>query len=372
MSESTTVQVDSTNQTQSPTSPAKKSGSGCLKGCLIVLFIFILVLVGLAGAGWWFLNKQLGGIELSEPTTLTIESGQVERQSVTDWTQVTTGTTVSPGETLRTRDKTLAYITLSSGAEIRLDENTQITLTAEGTQTKINQDTGRTWSRIGRLLGKDESFEIESQTTLATVRGTAFTFIVSEDESMVDTDDGQVTVAAIEKIGKERKILSKIVVEKGFAAGILKKDFQDLKAGKKQLIKQAITEEIKNSDWFKGNRERDLKFLERLKQRKKLSPLELIKMVRNTSPQDLMKIQSLARRIASGEIELSEAQVSELERLAERVQSGNLDEPTLQAAADWLNSVDPANFSDTNHWKNSLRGIIPLLKKSGYRIPNSN
>ena len=53
--------------TDSETPPPKKSGSGCLKGCLVLIVTFAIILIGVAIAGWWFLNKTFGEIELSQP-----------------------------------------------------------------------------------------------------------------------------------------------------------------------------------------------------------------------------------------------------------------------------------------------------------------
>ncbi len=334
----------------------------------MVILIFFIILLGLAGAGWWFLQKQFADLEFSEPTHLVIESGQVEKQTDSKWSTVVSGSALNPGDIIRTQDNSWATISLSNGSEIRLDANTQITLKSDNDHITLFQKTGRTWSRIARLLGVGESFEIESDTTLATVRGTAFTVDVDSDKSMVDTDDGEVEVAAIEQVGQERKTLSKIKVEKGFSAGVAKKDIVDIKLGKKQIIKQVINDELKNSDWFKKNRQHDIKLQEKLKNRG-ANPLQILKFLKNTSPKDLGKLQNLVRRVSSGEIKLTDAQQEELKSIAKKINaSQKIDYGTLTQIANLLASLDPVNFSDKEHWKQSLRSLIPLVKKSGYQI----
>lgn len=348
-----------------PSKSPKKDGC-CLKMILIFVLLFVLLIAGIIGAGWWALNKFLGSSAGSNlPTTATVEilSGTAEKApDGTSWQPVQNGETVQVGTSIKTGSKSQTEITFPSGSQLRLDENTQITLSSSDTgNTSLTQSTGRTWSRIGKLLGKDESYEIDSQTTLATVRGTAFTFIVSEEESMVDTDDGQVTVAAIEKVGQERKILHKIIVGKGFAAGIAKRDLEDIKAGRKQLIKQAISEEISNSEWFKKNRERDVKFLQRLKQ-KGVKPTEILNLIRSVSPADILKLQQLAQKMGNGEIKPTEAQIDEFARITQDVESNGMTYADAQSLARLAASVDPGNFSDTNHWTNVFKHIEILMR----------
>ncbi|GAG16301.1 unnamed protein product, partial [marine sediment metagenome] len=84
---------------------------------------------------------------------------------------------------------------------LRLEENTEIDL-QEISEEKISikQNLGDTWSRILRLTGKE--YEIETPTTVATVRGTGFSVSIKEESVVVG--DGTVSVKSkAEDISKD-------------------------------------------------------------------------------------------------------------------------------------------------------------------------
>ena len=64
-----------------------------------------------------------------------------------------------------------------------------------GLGAKIILEAGKVWTRLERLLGRDETFSVESSDVVATVRGTAFG---------VSLIDGDVDVTVADKLATLR------------------------------------------------------------------------------------------------------------------------------------------------------------------------
>lgn len=327
---------------QSPLPAPQKSSwlGGCVKGCLISLIILMIIGAVTGYFGYKFLTKKLQGLSpTTSQTTLTIDSGTVPG--------FTSGQILSAGQKLSTGSDSSATISFPNGSEIRLDENTTLTLTSvTDNLISLYQTLGRSWTRVIKLTGANSNFEIETPTALATVRGTAFTTIVSPEESIIDTDDGQVEMAVIDRVAGQRKILQKLTVEAGFAASIPQKDLADLKAGRKQIQKLTTSQEFRNSSWYRSNKDKDQKLLDRLKNRS-LNPLQLLNVAKTLSPADLAKIRGLAQKAQN----LSPDQVAQIEALAANFEGlTNPSQINPQDIAQIMAIIDPVNFSDTAHW----------------------
>ena len=85
-------------------------------------------------------------------------------------------------DSIKTGANASASIVFFKSSIIRLDSNTEINLqemmqNADGTNVKINQNAGRTWNSISKISGID-NYEVQTPTTVASVRGTAFVVIV--------------------------------------------------------------------------------------------------------------------------------------------------------------------------------------------------
>ena len=284
----------------------------------------------------WYLNRPT-----PQPTALEIVSGT----ATVNLKPGKTGDVLQNGDVIKTGKSSEAVVTFPNASEIRLDENSEIKInTTSQSKISIFQTIGTTWSRVIKLTGYNAGYEIETPTAVATVRGTAFSTVVDSDTG-IDTDDGSVDV--LQKTSKK-----KLLVEAGFGT----------KASK--LQKEAIREDLKNSAWFRKNRERDRKILERLQQ-KGVKPGEILDVVRSVNPQDLMKVKNLIQKAQGGKLNLSESQKQQLEPIAQRInKSGGKVTPYMDpdlAAA--LAIIDSENFSDTAHWSQTLRAIIPLIEK---------
>lgn len=304
-----------------------KEKKGKPNGCLIFLAVILLIIGGLFGV-WKYLTAK------SKNTTLAVESGRVEINGK----QARSGQTLAAGDSVKTFSSTEATISFPGGSELRLDENTEIKIDAssEG-NISIFQTLGRTWSRVINLLGV-VNYEVKSSNMVATVRGTAFSTEVTNDETNVDVDDSQVQAS----IGSSNSL-----IQTGFRARA--------KTGQKQIEKILTPDSTKNSSWFTKNRELDRRLLERLEKRRS-SIWSMLGGIGEVSPEDISKLKNLAARAGRGEFEITEEQANRLDTL-------DLTSPGGMARA--LAIIDPGEFSDVNHWTRVIGTLMPLISRFG-------
>lgn len=259
-----------------------------MKGCLISLLIFLLFDAVVGYLGYRYIKAKF----LTRPITITSSTGS---------------TVGRVGDTVKTGPSEEKIVNFPNSSELRLDENTEIKIkNATTDKVSIYQTLGRTWSRVIKLLGT-QSYEIQTPTALATVRGTSFA--VTLDDIFVD--EGEVMVG-----GK--------LIKAGFST------------------KGKIPDEILNSPWFKKNREKLLK--------------------KPASIQDLLK---LFEQVKSGQLKLTQEQTNKLIPIAQRLQAGGgkLDASMAPDIAQALYIIYPDQFSDTAYWTELITNFMPLISK---------
>ncbi|MBN2158305.1 MAG: FecR domain-containing protein [Spirochaetes bacterium] len=116
---------------------------------------------------------------------------------------------IRPGDTIITREKSMAYLRISENSGVKIYENSRFTLTENlladggGTDSLYAIDRGKTLFMIEKL-SKNSSLKVATPTAVASVRGTSFIVDVSEDKESGATTDvkviaGEVTVTSKEK-----------------------------------------------------------------------------------------------------------------------------------------------------------------------------
>ncbi len=164
---------------------------------------------------------------------LNIEEGSVEVDEGGGWEPAEDGMKLSLHDKVRTLNGK-AILILYESIIVQLDPNTEVEIEQLSREkTKLNQDSGTTWNKFAAIAGI-KNFEIETPTTVATVRGTSFwvdmkSVGVTEGQVDVQMQDKKMTVKAgnkavlrdtvakLEKIGPEeiRRAIAhkKVVVE---------------------------------------------------------------------------------------------------------------------------------------------------------------
>ena len=146
---------------------------------ILIITIPIIIIICIIGF-LWFTNLNVSN---NVTVQLVIDSGLVEVKHVgSSWTSASNGMLLEQSDTIKTGKDTSASVILFKGSIIRLDSNTKIKIKeiindADKTYVKIEQDSGRTWNTISKISGIDD-YEVQTPTTVASVRGTAFVVIV--------------------------------------------------------------------------------------------------------------------------------------------------------------------------------------------------
>jgi len=164
------------------------------------LIITIIVILCVIGAVWFILNPAV--VKAEAKAQLVIESGTVQvRHSGESWVSAENGMDLYESDSVRTGESSSASIILFKSSIIRLDSNTEVTLQEiiqeEETRVSVNQDSGRTWNTINKISGIDD-YEVQTPTTVASVRGTSFEVKIMEDgNTTVGVGNGTVNVSRI-------------------------------------------------------------------------------------------------------------------------------------------------------------------------------
>jgi hypothetical protein len=127
------------------------------------------------------------------------------KSHTTSWIKAEVGVTLEPDDTLRTGDNSIAVITFFEGSVVVLEPGTQVSvaklnIVTETGSTHIGlvQEIGRTVSRVKKLADTASTFEIQTPTCVAAVRGTIMLVDVQEDgTTAVGNSEGQVVVTAL-------------------------------------------------------------------------------------------------------------------------------------------------------------------------------
>jgi hypothetical protein len=165
---------------------------------LVVSLIIIICIIGFV---WLIFNTIF--TEDTVKAQLIIDSGIVKVKHGGSWTIAESGMDLYESDSIKTEDNSSASIILFKTSVIRLDENTEVTLWElirdEETKVTLQQNSGRTWNTVTKISGIDD-YEIQTPTTIASVRGTAFVVIVQENgSSYYGVSHGILNVSGISK-----------------------------------------------------------------------------------------------------------------------------------------------------------------------------
>jgi hypothetical protein len=165
-------------QTQKKDLPKPKSKT--LKWILPIVIIIVII-----GIVWLLLTPDVAADEPKAQLVIDYGTVQVKHDSGS-WTSAENGMDLYQSDSIRTGDNSSASIILFETSIVRLDSNTKVTLEEiireEGTSVTLQQDSGRTWNTISKISGID-NYDVQTPTTVASVRGTAFVVIVDENGS---------------------------------------------------------------------------------------------------------------------------------------------------------------------------------------------
>ena len=231
------------------------------------LFLFVLLLGGITfiAVGVFALTASPlddweGSVELNIITAdVSVKQGNLDYQIVTE------SLSLAEGDMIKTDKNGEAEILIGDGAVIRLAPETELvinktnldSLWEQNVNVAVNQ--GKIWFRIIKIFDEGSSWEVETPTVVATVRGTAFGLEISDDDN-VDfvVAESEVFIREKEKTikGKEAVVVAgqKMTVARNFA---IVKDQLNLDDKKNPELRT----------WLNNNLELDKKFQAKTQQK---------------------------------------------------------------------------------------------------------
>jgi hypothetical protein len=136
-------------------------------------------------------------------TVLTEADGEVRVGSQDDFEQGHAGQSLNPGDTIRTGANSSAAILFFDGSTVEMDANTEISLKDllppqgdSGLSISFTQNFGSTLNRVVSLSSPADSYEVDTPSGVASVRGTVFWVTNTDASTLVEVDEGVVVLQA--------------------------------------------------------------------------------------------------------------------------------------------------------------------------------
>jgi uncharacterized repeat protein (TIGR01451 family) len=142
-------------------------------------------------------------VEVSPLTVLSIIGGEVlvKRAGMDTWEKATSGTTLQPGDSIKTGGASRAKITFFEGSTVELEALSEVLVSEIGladtgsTTICLVQQLGKTVSRVQKLTDADSHYEIATPAAIGAVRGSTMVVCVTESgKTEVWNLDGDIRV----------------------------------------------------------------------------------------------------------------------------------------------------------------------------------
>ncbi|MGH2490457.1 MAG: FecR family protein [Candidatus Limnocylindria bacterium] len=160
---------------------------------VIVLGFLLFMALGVSGSFG-------GGRALGAATTVTIISGDIHVRHGANGSFVTAtdGEILAAGDTVRTGDGSRAVLTYFEGSTVSVEPNSELTIEAASSYTDgstiivMQQNFGRTWHVVTKLITGNSKYEVKTPASTASVRGTTFEVDSDGERTAVTTTEGTV------------------------------------------------------------------------------------------------------------------------------------------------------------------------------------
>ena len=311
-----------------------------MKKILYGIGILLILIVILAGFAYMRLA--------SSPTrvaVLNIEEGNVQVDTGKGWAAATDEMDLSVDDKVKTDQNSQASIVLYESIIISLEPSTEIGILDLAKQNiQLKQDSGDTWNKFTALAGIG-GLSIQTPTTVATVRGTAFgvgmtSLIVGEGKVDYTFEGETMTVQEDEKAELE------MVTQDG--------------AAKKKMVKNTLTQA--DRDKIAGKMQRTVQMLKKLREMEVKKNSFLAKQLQQRYNIDEAKIREYLDRADLGEFDLNElekkspvklAAVTKIkgitqEIIAQNQQAEKLAKKKLEAIQQKIGQIEPREQLRTN------------------------
>lgn len=213
-------------------------------------WLYLVIFSLICGGGLWKFWC-LGSAEtVTKPAFVLIidhPGVEIRRAGKEEWNTAQSGMELKPGDAIHTDGEGNAVIQVFGQGETRLGKKTDIVINKAEQSKQIDVNlalqSGRIWTRLRRFTGLDDSYRIERNGVVATVRGTAFDVQATPTTTHVWVSESAVSL--------ESKDIRHVLLE-GYMLGIK----PDGSLGKDEQI----TDENRQVEWFQKNQNRDQAF----------------------------------------------------------------------------------------------------------------
>jgi hypothetical protein len=221
----------------------KNFGKKSYKKWLLISFSLIII-IGLGfGSFWLYLTLN------SSKFTLFRESGKVfyKRSYDLSFQELQDKFIELPSLTSIRTQNGFGHLKLQNEAIVSLSQNAEIFIDTNPTSTQIRLRFGNIWNRL-KPLAKNESFEVETATSLATVRGTIFDvgFYPSENYASTAVVENRVSVKKRNANGEYIEASEKTVEENKLAIA-------GEGVGDGGISIEEFSDKIFKTDWYARN-----------------------------------------------------------------------------------------------------------------------
>lgn len=220
---------------------------------LILLIVAIVVLIGKGIADSKVKPSELPTAEKRTENSFTVlvDEGDVFYGDGKKFTRINDQQIELHNGTFIKTDLGKAQIILADNSVITIDQFTSIQITTETKKTTISQLYGKTWHRVRELIELGE-YRVETDNTVAAVRGTVFGVVVGGDGSteVYGVEDELEVIKGFKKPDGTWEILEKTELVHGNKAFI--------QPPRDTSIQKDLMEVVMiKSDWYLDNRVRD-------------------------------------------------------------------------------------------------------------------
>lgn len=242
-----------------------------MKKILVLSLILIILAVGIGSVFAMTAEKPI-----PQPTVFVIEvkgQAEIKKSNSQEWIELKAKDQLTAGDQIRTGNDSQVSINFYDNSTSRIGPNTEISCDQlfiddqNYAKTKVGLvvTMGRVWSRIIQLSDREASFEVGSNKTVATVRGTAFDFeVTAEGVANINAVEGIVEVSIIQTKKGIREVIAKIDLLEGLATTI----DQRVEVEKLRIIEtKVIPEARKESQWYLNNIKQDKRFKEAIEEK---------------------------------------------------------------------------------------------------------
>lgn len=256
-----------------------------------ILFLLIAIL-----AGFSYIRMTASPTRVA---VLNIEEGNVQVDTGKGWIAATDEMDLSVDDKVKTGQNSQASIVLYESIIISLEPSTEIGILDLAKQNiALKQDSGETWNKFTALAGVG-GLSIQTPTTVATVRGTAFgvgmtSLMVGEGKVDYTFDGETMTVEQDEKAELET------VAQDG--------------TSKKKMVKKALTQT--DQDKIAGKMQRTVKILKKLREMEVKKNSFIANQLQKRYNIDEAKIKEYLDRADAGEFNLDELEKKSPVKLA--------------------------------------------------------